>query len=1800
MYNSGRRGKRTNDGYGVISTADNFNQSEYPIPTVTSFSITDGSYSPLPDSAVDTAGGQTIVINGSGFKPGATVMVGGTTIGAVTYLDQGRLAFTAPALSSASYTIIVSNSNGGTGILIPGLVYSGLPTWSTNAGSVGSVYETKPIAQSFVATGDAPLTYALYSGTLPSGSSLQSDGTLSGTAPADSGSTTYSFTIRAYDAQNQHSDRSFSLTINTDTVTWSTPTTNQVITAYEYRPITNVTASATSAAGYGVLYSANSVPSGITLNANTGLISGNLAAAGNTYTQLTATANTTVRNATRNVIFNSRQDVVTWTTPNTNQVITAYEYTPITNVTANATSAAGFGVLYSSNATPTGITINANTGLISGTANTIGNTYSRLTATANTSTRSNTQDVIFNVNQDVVTWSSPADQTAYSLAGGSVMANVTLSATSAAGRSITYTANALPSGVGISGSVIYGTPNAAQTVTTLLTATAATTNRSATRTISWSVSLGDSNWKNVSFLLNGVTPTTSFINDASTNNLMLTINGDTRPSNFNPYTPGYYSNYFDGSTGYLSIPSSSAFSIATTTTPFTVEAWVYRTASGGCVFSESYTGSGTIALVVLFDNGSINTPSGDLLTLAYYNGSTWVKQAASSSSVALNTWVHIACVFTGSTTKIFVNGTDVTAAGALTTWASTGIAGDTWYVGRRWDTSAPGVYFPGYISNLRYVVGTAVYTSAFTPPTAPLTAITNTQLLTCQSNRLIDNSTNNFAITKNGDVAVSGADPFVANSSYASYGSAYFNGTNSYLTVATNSGVTFGTGDFTIECWVNANGIGGGSSGTVFHLSTSGTMYLRYQNSTTWAFLDPAGNRHDYTFNSTNSGYGQWVHHAIVRSSGTTTWYINGTSVYSGADSTSYAGTVLTIGTYPGAGLYWNGYISDFRIVKGTALYTSAFTPPTAPLTAVANTQLLTLQYNGGAHNSSFVDQSSFNNIITRNGNVTQGTFSPYSQTGWSTYFNGSSIVRYSGSGPADFGTGNFTIEMWVNISVNTGAWQAFYDSRVGGTGLFFGLDSGGLTLIYYRGGILITDSAPLVLNRWYHVAMVRSSGTITIYKDGVSVGTPYADATNFTSTVTDLSPLSGLTMNGYLSNVRVLKGTALYTANFTPPIAPLSAIANTTLLTCQDGRFINNSPSVLTLDTNGSPTVQAFSPFGGVTSVPASYSNYFTGGSLLAVADNANLDFGSNNFTVECWAYHTSSAESTLLNKTATNNTFAAFEFYGGLTTSVYITFNDSSWGVSISGSITVTINTWNHYALTRSGNIFTLWVNGVSAGTATNSGTIPDNSTTFNIGAFANGSSPFTGYISNVRVVKGTALYTSTFTPSTTPLTTTSQSATASQVSLLTCQSATIIDNSTNYHTITATSVTPRAVNPFGTTTTTGVAYSPSVNGGSMYFDGTGDYLSTPSSAGVNISGGGSFTIECWAYITDNGGADQSFMTGDTAGGQYWDLRYQGGVGLVFRWNNASNSITGNTTFIFRAWNHCAVSWNGSTMRMFINGVVQSSTSTTSIASHTTSPLYIGYSNYAPGPQTPLGYISDARIIKGTALYTSSFVPPVASVTATATIGTAVYPSSLYLTGTSGGIIDAHGSVNLETVGNVQLAPITPYTANTGGKSLYFDGTGDYLVIPKNPSINLGAAAYTVETWFNTNTLSGQQTMISFLTGLKITIVSTGLRVWGDAGSTYQNAPATINAGTWYHMAWVRESTSLGKMYLDGSLILTVTTSNIVSSMPTDTDVLIGTYGDGFNNPYNGYLKDMRVTKGVARYTSTFTPPTSTFEVQ
>jgi hypothetical protein len=1075
---------------------------------------------------------------------------------------------------------------------------------------------------------------------------------------------------------------------------------------------------------------------------------------------------------------------------------------------------------------------------------------------------------------------------------------------------------------------------------------------------------------------------------------------------------------------------------------------------------------------------------------------------------------------------------------------------------------------------------------------------TQTALLTCQSNRFIDASTNNFTITRNGDTLVSGFDPFAPVSAYSTYGSGYFDGTGDYLSLpAGQANLQPGSGNFTIEFWYNIAAAPGGYI-NLFSYGSVGTN-LRLFLYTTNSFTLFDGGSLLITANNAVV-INAWNHVAVVRNSNTITLYVNGVSVGTASNSTNFVGS-LNIGFESGQTLY-TGYMADFRLVKGTAVYTSSFTPPAAPLTAVANTQLLTLQNNQPNNNSMFLDSSTNNFLITRNGNTTQGSFSPYGG-GWSNYFDGTGdYLSISFSSSLYLSNSDFTIEAWVYFNSVASGQQPFcgYDGSTINWAIYTASNG---TLNYYLSSNGTTWNLAsgvafgnIAANTWYHIALVRNGSTVTPYINGVAGTTTNVGSSSIFSTSQPNyigGMPSGFNFTGYISNHRIVIGTAVYTTAFTPPTAPLTPIANTRLLTCADNRFVDDSGNNFTITRNGDVSIQRFNPFNPALTTPTSYSGYFDGnGDSLSYTGGSSLAFGTSDFTIELWAYMANTGTFSAFLRPDDTGTFPEFGYDWSAT---QLKFDARNAAIVAVTTTAVVANAWNHIAVSRSGTSLRLFVNGSQVGsTTTNSTNFGTTTGTIRIGGSGfSASHSVNGYISNFRVVNGTAVYTSNFTPSTTPLTA------IANTSLLTLQNATFVDNSTNNFTITANGNSqPTQFNPFGWTSTTGsnAAYSVANYGGSMYFDGTGDFLLTPSDPAFTLGSSGDFTIECWFYLSSspsNYAPLATTWTDAASSGGYnnrWALAF---FNSRLSWFTSAGSINVQdpTNIVLNQWTHVAIMKSGSTFIMYKNGVLVGSNTTTDQNYTTQGALRVGS---VPSGGSINGYITNLRILRGQALYTSNFAPPVAPLSFNAN-------AVLQVNGTSAAIYDSAMITTYETLGN---SSTTGVIKKYGNSSLSFDGTGDYLSLSNNfaPFLNWYSGNFTLEYWIYANAFTqggnnesvvignmNPTTSSNYWSFGPITGGTVRFYYWRGSQQSFTTTTA-LATGQWYHLAFVNNGGALA-IYING---VSSATASIVGSPVSGTDIPF-TIGSTNNAALNGYLDDVRITRGVARYTANFTPPTS-----
>jgi hypothetical protein len=677
-----------------------------------------------------------------------------------------------------------------------------------------------------------------------------------------------------------------------------------------------------------------------------------------------------------------------------------------------------------------------------------------------------------------------------------------------------------------------------------------------------------------------------------------------------------------------------------------------------------------------------------------------------------------------------------------------------------------------------------------------------------------------------------------------------------------------------------------------------------------------------------------------------------------------------------------------------------------------------------------------------------------------------------------------------------------------------------------------------------------------------------------------------------------------------------------------QNNTFLDSSTNNFTITRNGNTTQGTFSPF---SAEPGNWGNYFNG-STGYIASSSNTAFAlPGAFTFECWFYPNSFDQVSAIGDT----------IYSGIATGSMSIGRTSAgfgnaWGIAETATLwrltTTTLptnNTWNHMVAVRDGsNNTALFLNGtrVASGTVTTS--FGQNG--FSIGSDNNAANSFLdGYLSNVRIVKGRAVYDptqTTLTVPTAPLGATSGGTNPPQgteTSLLTCQSNRFVDNGglVTKNTITRNGdvrVTP--FSPFAPT----AAYSAGTNGGSGYFDGTGDYLSVANNAAFEFSTG-DFTVEAWVYLTSLSSRN-SIISGSASGA--FDIQltvptYSINVGR----NKASYDFITSYTLRTFEWNHVAITRESGTIRCFVNGDLLNSAS--NIISYGPNG---GSTTFGASDATEHflnGYVNSLRVVKGTAVYTGAFTPPIAPISTSGAASASAYPSttnvntsfassatSLLLNFTNAGIFDNTGKNNLETVGNAQ---IDTTTKKFGTGSMEFDGNGDILVARNIELLDFPSGDFTVEFWYNTNTLtptgpgtagygfivgktnwngtnSGagwsvfqfNQTIVFFYPGSTLTSIATGNVI--------------IATNTWYHIAVVRSGTATNntKIYINGVQQAQGTPTITSSTQPLVVGEINTSYGWDIRYATNGYIDDLRITKGVARYTANFTAPTKEFPDQ
>ena len=677
-----------------------------------------------------------------------------------------------------------------------------------------------------------------------------------------------------------------------------------------------------------------------------------------------------------------------------------------------------------------------------------------------------------------------------------------------------------------------------------------------------------------------------------------------------------------------------------------------------------------------------------------------------------------------------------------------------------------------------------------------------------------------------------------------------------------------------------------------------------------------------------------------------------------------------------------------FRASDGVNLATavSSFTLQFQVQNSRYTTALFTSTGADGAQNANtFDDASTSNHTLTRT-SALQTSFSPYRPGGYSQHFDGSGdYIKIADNAAHDFGTGDFSMEFWwhpntvtgnsgnihIMISAPNNSHQQFiyHESNY----WYWQTGGGGATVIP-------SSTGAVTANAWNHVVLCRSGTTVSIFNNGTRTATVQSSqSADFSNATIGRYDSGGYEIDGYVRDMRWLKGSSAYDAtqtSITVPTEPLTAITNTTLLLFNTPYQRDVSSTNASLLCYGNLKAVGVSPYDSTleydTAVHGGSIDVEIDGAAVHVADSDDFTFGSGDWTIEFWTYRTAGTGSDYQTVIAGVGSWA-LEFMSNNRLSFWASTGSSGnwdiWNQATLGHADGSSgNNWHHYAVQKSGNNLVTYQNGVQSDSRNFNSNVANasigNPTAINIGYYNGNLNDMTGFISDLHVIKGTAKYSANFIPPTQRLSlhsNTKLSVPATEAGII--DKAQVIHNLLLY-------------GPTSSTTQTKYYNS------SIKFDGTNDYiLFAPDREWA--FGTRDFTVEYWIYYNSIGGYDYVYdgrNSGQTTGG--WSIAhgYAGGNSTILQFASgggavltaASNPPTGQ-------WVHVAFCRSGSTLKLFYDGTENQSVTDNTNYSTVLTAAYFGCRHSI---QYYLdGYISDFRVTKGLARYTSNFTPPAAA---------------------------------------------------------------------------------------------------------------------------------------------------------------------------------------------------------------------------
>jgi len=409
-----------------------------------------------------------------------------------------------------------------------------------------------------------------------------------------------------------------------------------------------------------------------------------------------------------------------------------------------------------------------------------------------------------------------------------------------------------------------------------------------------------------------------------------------------------------------------------------------------------------------------------------------------------------------------------------------------------------------------------------------------------------------------------------------------------------------------------------------------------------------------------------------------------------------------------------------------------------------------------------------------------------------------------------------------------------------------------------------------------------------------------------------------------------------------------------------------------------------------------------------------------------------------------------------------------------------------------------------------------------------------------------------------------------------------------------------------------------------GSAEFNGTSGFAVTNNTTNMSF-GTSDFTIESWVYLRSDSrsgciiaeqhvGNPISIAFGFHGPSGFEDT----GRRLFFgSWNGWWQiHITADTDIPLNQWVHVAVTRSSNYIYLFYNGSIVGFTTTGFTIANPTMGYNIGkrWDNTASSPYLLDGYIDDLRVTIGVARYTANFVPPVAPFPTTVGADPAFSQVTMLLpmTGANNSITftDVATTPNIFTRnGNTKISTVvTP--ENVSGSAGLFDGNGDYLTTSGGSQFTFNGD-FTIEGWFRfANNTKGYQPLITTHSNADATgwtlILESNNRLyfyaaqqawWGNYWGIGADTGITPPINKWVHIAVTRRNGYLQIFFGGRAVYGTTYTAQIYSGNTLEVGEYAGVWGNGTGRGFDGYMSQLRITNGTARYTADFTSPALAF---